>query len=122
MHRGHLYALAVVCLLLTNDTAAIFREDDAVPVMVAIIELCAQRFPEYREQNAQAFSEWRSRNESFAAKAENDKDFRKRVDTMKRVLTEAIPIPIDDAQWKKTCSTLPAELRRPESNIRSAPQ
>jgi hypothetical protein len=119
--RRRLSGIAVGCFLLTsNAAAAMFGEGDAVPGIEAVIELCAQRSPEHTEQNARAFSEWRNRYESIVTKAENEKDFRKRVDLMKRIFTNGATI--EDAHWKKTCSNLATDLLKPEPNTHGAPR
>jgi membrane protein implicated in regulation of membrane protease activity len=105
-------------LLVSTNVAAIFSQRDAVPGVFAFIEICHEKFPEYRVQNATAFAEWVGRNKSAVMKAQKqeDPDFATHVRLMKDVLTKG-EVKIDDETWRKHCSGLASELRKRESDL-----
>jgi len=106
--------LAVCALLISSDACAIFRERDTVPVFHAIVDICAMKFPEYKDRNAAAFAAWTKRNRRAVDEARKAPTFDLYVIGFSRMLTD-----LQGSPWAQTCSEFAASLDKAESDIRS---
>ena len=55
--------------------SSVFGTDTVLPMTYAIVEHCAEKFPEYAERNRIALARWRIRNESFVTAQERQDHF-----------------------------------------------
>lgn len=105
-----LLALLFALFSAGGSALAQFREEDAVPFTIAVVEMCEQQLPLWRQANTAAFTEWRVRNQSGVARVEKNPHFRKDMDALKRDLIGTMTIP----DWTEFCSRVSQALRNPE--------
>jgi hypothetical protein len=97
----------VACCFPISKGLALFGRDHVVPMTYAIVEHCAERFPEYAAQNKAALDRWRVRNQAFVLEREREDHFK----LFLQGAREAMPdLAQKNADFRQFCSELAPAL------------
>jgi hypothetical protein len=110
VYMARLLGTLLALFFATGHALAQFREQDAVPFTIAVVEMCEQQLPRWKQGNTTAFMEWQGRNQNGVARVEKNPHFRRDMDALKNDLTGSMTIP----DWTEFCSRVSQALRNPK--------